>query len=147
MEEEIKEDKLNLKQEKFCQLYAGDKELFGHGTGSYMEAYNVEPAKWKTAMVNASRLLSNAKILRRINELLELNGLNTPFVDKQLEFLVTQNADFKSKLGAIKEYNQLKNRIKTKLDITSGDEKLGSISMEMLSLAEEELKKRKLEDE
>ena len=123
MKEKEKSDKkqasLNPKQERFCQLYASDKEFFGNGLHSYMEAYNIPPIKWKSALSASSRLLINGNILTRINELLELRGLNDPFVDKQLEFLVTQNADFKTKLGAIREYNQLRQRIKNKLEIRS----------------------------
>jgi hypothetical protein len=55
-------------------------------------------------------LLTNVKILEFVNSLIEMRGLNDSFVDKQLEFLVTQHADFKAKLGAIKEYNALKKR-------------------------------------
>lgn len=101
---------LNEKQELFCQLYAADKEFFGNGMQSYMEAYNIPAKRWKSAAASASRLLKDAKVLARINELMELRGLNDQFVDKQLEFLVTQNADFKTKMSAIKEYNQLKKR-------------------------------------
>jgi len=43
--------------------------------------------------------------------LLEAGGFNDENVDKQHSFLLNQYADLKSKLGAIKEYNQLKGRI------------------------------------
>jgi len=107
---EVEIIQLNPKQELFCQLYASDKEFFGNGTQSYIEAYNIEPKGYKTAVVNASKLLTNANILKRINQILELRGLNDQFVDKQLEFLVTQNADLKTKMSAIKEYNVMKAR-------------------------------------
>lgn len=105
---------LNPRQERFCQLYATDKEFFGNGVQSYVEVYEPDQSKpnwYKTACSRASELLSNPKVCDRINQLLEEGGLNDQFVDKQLTFLVTQHADFKSKLGAIKEYNQLKARI------------------------------------
>ena len=114
MAEQEKEEKLNPKQEAFCQLYATDKEFFGNGVESYLEVYDInqhKPNWYKTACTNASRLLSNAKVCDRINELLEQQGLNDSFIDKQLLFLVTQHADFGSKLGAIREYNKLKERI------------------------------------
>lgn len=101
---------LNPKQELFCQLYASDREFFGNGTQSYIEAYDLPPSKYKTAVVNASKLLTKPNILKRINQLLELKGLNDEYVDKQLEMLITQNADFKAKISAIKEYNSLKRR-------------------------------------
>jgi len=75
---------------------------------------------YKSTVVSASRLLTNVKILERINELLEKEGLNIPFVDKQLKFLITQHADFGTKLGAIREYNKIQKRITKKVDVTSG---------------------------
>jgi len=116
-----KEELLTLKQERFCVLYASDKEFFGNGVQSYIESYNPErKGTWyQSAMASSSRLLTNVKILVRINELFEARGLNDVFVDKQLELLLTQNADGKTKLGAIKEYNQLKSRIVKKVDLTS----------------------------
>lgn len=103
---------LNPKHFKFCQLYASSEEFFGNGTQSYIETYKPKRiGNWyNSARSSASDLLTNPNILRCINHLLEMRGLNDVFVDKQLEFLVTQHADFKSKLGAIREYNQLKKR-------------------------------------
>lgn len=115
---------LTGKQAKFCDLYATDAEFFGNGLQSYMEAYGIPQSKWKSAAANSSRLLKSDKVLKYINHILELRGLNDPFVDKQLEFLITQNADFKAKLGAIKEYNALRSRITNKLDITSEGKQL-----------------------
>lgn len=117
------EIEVNDRQEMFCQLYATDKEFFGNGVETYLEVYDIDRTKpnwYKTACAAASRLLTNVKVIERINELLEEQGLNDCFVDKQLKFLLTQHADFGSKLGAIKEYNKLKQRIIDKQDITSG---------------------------
>ncbi len=95
--------------------------------------YDIDRSKsnwYKTACSAASRLLRNVKVLERINELLENNVLNDQFVDKQLGLLITQNADFSNKLGAIREYNKLRQRIVDKLDakmefvITRGDYQL-----------------------
>jgi hypothetical protein len=74
-------------------------------------------------------LLSNAKVCERINELLTDKGLNDQFVDKQLLFVITQHADFGSKVNAIKEYNKLKQRIIDKLDMTSGGKKLEGVKL------------------
>lgn len=122
-----KEEKLNPKQEKFCQLYATEREFFGNGVESYLEVYDVDRTKpnwYKTACSLASRLLSNAKVIDRINQLLEETGLNDTFVDKQLRFLITQHSDFANKLGAIKEYNKLKQRITEKIDHTTKGKEL-----------------------
>lgn len=123
----MSQNKLNPKQELFCKLYATDREFFGNGVQAYIEAYEPDQSQknwYKTACVCASQLLSNIKVCERINELLEQGGLNDQFVDKQLTFLVTQHADFKSKLGAIKEYNALKARVTKKLDVTSKGESI-----------------------
>lgn len=114
---------LNAKQELFCQLYASDKEFFGNGVQSYIEAYDPSresPNWYKTACVSASQLLSKPKVFNRINELLEEGGLNDVAVDKQLSFLINQQTELGTKLGAIKEYNALKARIIKKTDVTSG---------------------------
>ena len=111
---------LNPEQELFCQLYATDREFFGNGTQAYIEAYNIDLAKkgaYQTAMSSASRLLRNDKILIRLDELMELGILNNARVDKELAFLIEQNAELNTKLGAIKEYNALKTRIKNKIDL------------------------------
>lgn len=122
MESNDKTESLNLKQEEFCRLYATEREFFGNGVESYMEVYDIDTSKpnwYKSACAAASRLLSNVKVAERINEILEEQGLNDNFVDKQLKFLITQHAEFGSKLGAIKEYNKLKQRITEKIDHTT----------------------------
>lgn len=117
---EMKKDKkkLNLKQKQFCKLYVSS-EFFANGVQSYIEAYNIDLSKdgaYRSAINSAFNLLTKADILLYINELLELTGLNNTFVDKQMELLITQNADFGSKLGAIKEYNKLKSRVTEKIE-------------------------------
>lgn len=105
---------LNPNQKMFSELYASDREFFGNGVQSYLEAYDpprTKPNWYEIAAVSASQLLRNPKVAKYINALLEMGGLNDNFVDKQLEFLITQHSDFKSKLGAITEYNKLKKRI------------------------------------
>lgn len=123
MEEKKSADKqLTPKQELFCQLFASDQEFFGNGTQAYIEAYNIDLTKkgaYAGARTSAYRLLTNVDILKKINEILETGILNNEFVDKQIAFLITQNAELGTKLGAIKEYNALKQRVTNKLDVTS----------------------------
>ncbi len=114
------DETVNLKQEEFCQLYTGEREFFGNGVESYLEIYGIDKSKpnwYKTACAAASRLLTNVKVIARINELLEESGLNDVFVDKQLRFLITQHADLGNKLGAIREYNKLKQRITDQIKV------------------------------
>lgn len=110
---DIVKPQLNPQQEEFCKLFASDREFFGNGVQAYAEAYNIDlsiKGKYLVAKAAASRLLTNVNVLAHIDHLLELRGLNDTFVDKQLEFLVTQNAELSTKLSAIKEYNAMKKR-------------------------------------
>lgn len=105
---------LNLRQEEFCRLFVGgDRDFFGNGTGCYIEIYQPKRiGNWYNgAKASASRELTKVNVIRRINELLDVEGFNEQNVDKQHLFLLNQFADFKSKLGAVKEFNALKKRI------------------------------------
>lgn len=115
---------LELRRDKFCQLYASDVEFFGNGVQAYAEAYNIDLSKkgaYTGARASASRLLTNANVLKRINELLESAVLNDEFVDKQLAFLITQNAELGVKVKAIGEYNKLRARITQTLSNKGGE--------------------------
>lgn len=113
--------KLNPKQRAFCELFASDREFFGNGVQSYIEAYDVDTSKkgaYNSARSMSSKLLTNVDILAYIDELFEARGLNDTFVDKQLEKLITQDAEFGVKIKAITEYNKLKGRIIQKQEVT-----------------------------
>lgn len=115
--------KLTPQQELFCKLYASDREFFGNGVQSYIEAYDVDTGKpgwYNVARSGAYENLKKPHILERIEEIFEAHGLNDTFVDKQLEKLICQDADFKTKLGAIQEYNKMKGRITEKKEISAG---------------------------
>lgn len=108
---------LNDKQIKFCELYANGAEdvPVGNGIQAYAKAYGInlaKPGAYNTAKSNAHRLLTNKNILAYINDIFEQCGLNDAAVDQQLLFTIMQNADFGSKVAAIKEYNAMKGRIK-----------------------------------
>jgi hypothetical protein len=121
---------LTEKQERFCQFYATDKEFFCNGVQSYIEAFGLDRNKkgsYKVASVQAFRLLETPKILKRIDKLIELGGMNDSFVDKQLGKLIQQDADFKAKIQAIKEYNILKSRIEKKVKLTNLNEILDAL--------------------
>lgn len=125
-----KKQKLTLKQRAFCEYFASDREFFGNGTQSYIEAYGIDaskPGSYAAARVSAHTLLTNPNILDEINRIFEARGLNDVFVDKQLEKLITQDADFPTKLRAIQEYNKLKSRITDKLDLTTKGDKIGAV--------------------
>lgn len=117
-----KENDLKERQEKFCQLFTrGERGFFGNGVQCYLQIYDIDREKthwYDTACAAASQLLSNIKVCRRISELLESDGFNNNNVDRQHLYLINQHADLKTKMSAIKEYNQLKSRVKNKLEVT-----------------------------
>ncbi|OGZ64814.1 MAG: hypothetical protein A3A98_02260 [Candidatus Staskawiczbacteria bacterium RIFCSPLOWO2_01_FULL_40_39] len=104
-----------LKRELFCRAYTSNNPaLFGNGTQAYLAVYGKgKQMSYRAARTCASRLLTSANIRGRINELLEGEGLNDEFVDKQLLFLAAQFGDLKVKLGAVIAYNKFKRRIET----------------------------------
>ena len=111
---DIPKKKLTKKQELFCKLFATNREFFGNGTQAYAKAYNIDitkKGKLSVAKTSASRLLTYDYISDYINKLIDIGGLNDKRVDKELLFLIEQNANFNVKLGAIKEYNSLRKRI------------------------------------
>lgn len=101
---------LTVEQKKFCERYV-TAEFFCNWTESYLKTYSMDRSKYKIASTNASKLLSQVKIMAYIDSLIEFAGLNDQFVDKQLMKLLTQDWDKKTKLWAIKEYNILKVRV------------------------------------
>lgn len=116
---------LNINMQKFCENFVS-KDFFGNGVQSYIDAYEVDLTQkggYDSAKAGAYRLLLDKRITDHINSLLEKEGLNDEFVDKQLLMLITQNADFAAKAKAISEYNKLKARITDKKIIDFGGAK------------------------
>lgn len=133
---------LTLKQEEFCQMYINaDRELFGNGTQCYYQVFNKrskdgkDSLTYKSASVLASKELAKVRIIERINSLLETGGFTNENIDKQHLFLINQHADLRTKLGAIKEFNELKQRIIKKVDITTKGEKINPVSKEIADKA------------
>lgn len=56
---------MNIKQEEFCRKYV---EYSGNGTQAYKDVYECDD---DTARVNASRLLTNANVIKYVEELQE----------------------------------------------------------------------------
>jgi len=125
------EIKLTLKQERFCQLYAGlDREFFGNGTRAYIEAYNIDitqKGQYLVARAGAYENLTKPHITARIRELIDTSVLNDERVDKELAFLIDQDAELGVKMNAIKEYNALKARVLKRLDLSSAGKPLNNI--------------------
>lgn len=113
---------LNDNQVEFCRLYATG-EMRGHGVRCYAQAYNKDLEQqgvYNSCKVAASHLLTQDNILSYIRDLFEDKDLNDTIVDNELAYVIKQNADFGSKVAAIKEYNALKARITKKLELSTG---------------------------
>lgn len=111
-------EELTARQLKFIELYCGD--MLGNWVQSYLEVYDIDTNKtwwYKTACSASSRLLSNVKVYDKINSMLEESWLNDNFIDKQLLFLASQQADLTQKLWAIREYNKIKQRVVEKKEV------------------------------
>lgn len=109
---------LTLLEKKFCEIYVS-KDFYGNGVQSYIEAYNIDLERkgaYEVAKVSACGLLTKPNILAYINQMIDSAGLNDQHVDKQLLHIITQNAEFSSKVAAIREYNKLKARITEKIE-------------------------------
>ncbi len=113
----------NPMHESFCQLYALEREFMGNGTSCYIEAFDIDVKRkgaYDGARASASRLLATVNILTRINELLSTEGFNDENVKKQHLFLINQDADLKTKKGAVELYYKVEGKIddKNKLEGT-----------------------------
>lgn len=127
-----KDNKLTLQEEMFCRYYSSDTEFFGDGFQSCAAAFNydiMDKSEALSCKYKAAGLLRSQRILKRINEFLRYVTLNDAHVDKQLGFLITQNADFGNKLGAIKEYNKLQQRITERIKIEEAPRQITKINI------------------
>lgn len=112
----LAKSKMSVKREKFCLLYAGGE--LGNGVKAYGKAFGIDISTTKghrTARANASRLLTNANITARINELLEEIGITDELAKKHLTFLMNQFSDLNVKLAAVREYNRMRERVNKNL--------------------------------
>lgn len=117
------------KQELFCQLYLkGNRKQFGNATQCYIDAYNIDihlynengtpdyeqnTKNYNTARATGSENLAKLHIKARINEILKATFTDSS-VDDETAKIIAQDNDLGSKLGAIKEYNRLCERVKEK---------------------------------
>lgn len=110
--------KLNPQQEKFCWLYATDYYKNGNGVRSYAEAYwiDISTQPWyATAQAAASRLLSNVIIKQHIKAIMDYH-ISEEIVDHELANLIMQDEDKWVKRAAIRDWNELRKRLKASWD-------------------------------
>jgi len=114
-----KELKLTNKQIDFCRYYTTE-EYFGNGVRAFGKAYGFNPDNKNErarCSVGASTNLKHAAILMLIDILLDSEGFNDQFMDKQLLLVATQNADLKAKMLAIKTYAEITGRVKKQVEV------------------------------
>ena len=123
---EQSEDTLSAKQELFCQTFATKWGLFGNWVQTYIEVYEPNQSKpnwYKTACASSSRMLSNVKLIKRINELLEENWLSEVEVKKQHKYLIEQHTDLWVKMRAVDSFYKVNWMLTDKLEVS------GSLSL------------------
>jgi stage III sporulation protein SpoIIIAA len=105
------------KQKIFSELYTG--KYFANGVDSYCEAYGIDlekqPQRIGSVRASVTRLLKNANILAYIRELRGEYNLVEEIVNNEHAFLILQNAELGVKLGAIKHFRELNNKIENKI--------------------------------
>ena len=106
----------NPRHERFCELYATERDFMGNGTECYLEAFEISTKSptYKAARSLACRLLTNVNIVERINEMLTDEGFNDENVTKQHLFLINQDADLGTKKGSVEMYYKLKGKLAEK---------------------------------
>lgn len=131
-------DELTMQQELFCKYYTSKGSLFDNATLAYAEAYQydlpkddngkiiVESREYNTCSALGSRLLTNDKVKARI-QALYLELLNDNTMDARLGEIAVKGKDTDS-IQALKIYNDLKQRITKKIDITSAGRPLGGLT-------------------
>ena len=104
----------NKREEAFCALFATNEEFFGNGVQSFIRAFNFDMSEqnaYDKAKNRAARLLAKRHILERVNHFLVLLDLNPAHVDKQLAFVLTQNANLAAKMDAVKVSLKMQGRL------------------------------------
>lgn len=129
------DDKITVMQEIFCRYYALHKEYRRNATLAYALAFDYQLEKlsdeqpclemqgnkcvkhapsarqkaYNVCSVQASRLLNQPKIQRRVRGLLN-EFLQDEFVDAEMADVILQDSELPSKVAAIREYNKLRKR-------------------------------------
>lgn len=143
----IKEEKaiiLNPEQDMFCGAYTTPGETFCNNTKAYAVAYgyilplkddgevDTKSAEYLACKANGSRMMFNEKIRNAIQSKL-LEQFNDKTVDARTSQILLAGRDSDS-LQAIKMYNELKQRITKKVDVSV-------IARPMANLSDEELER------
>lgn len=133
---------LNPEQEMFCGAYTTPGETFCNGVKSYAVAYgyllplrddgeiDTKSPEYSACKANGGRMMFNEKIRMMIqNKLLE--QFNDKTVDARTSQILLNGRDSDS-LQAIKMYNDLKQRVTKKVDVSVVARPLANLSDEEL---------------
>lgn len=148
MPKALGEHKINPQQKQFCDYYLS-KDFLGNGVMAYAEAYNkdlTDIKQYNVSKVEASKFLTKPNILSYLETKLEEIGFNDVHIDKQLLFIIRQNADFGSKLGAIREYNKLKSRIQDKMQVIQNNVQVNNINFNIVDGHQHDVNQRPEEE-
>jgi len=105
---------LNVKQDLFCQLYCSPRFLF-NPRGAYVESFGCSR---EAANSSAYRLMSDPRVLARIEEYLALGGFTQQSVDLAHLENLKQSEDLGVRQRAIEHFNKLRGRIVEKTEST-----------------------------
>jgi hypothetical protein len=134
---------LTPQQEQFVLNYTTQGIFYSNGVLSYANAYNytlpvkengdinTKSSEYTTCNVCACKLLQSANIQERLQEIY-LAMLNDKTMDARLSEIATKGKDTDS-IQALKIYNDLKQRITKKIDITTAGRPLQGLSDDELA--------------
>ena len=95
-------DRLTPKQDKFIQVYLET----GNATEAYRQAYNTKTLSSNAVHVNASRLLDNAKVALRLDEIRAENAKNMEITMEYLTQSMRDACQMALDQGKANEYGQ-----------------------------------------
>ena len=129
---------LNPQQEQFCINYTSKGDFYSNAVLSYADAYgfvlklredgkvDYTQPEYNTCNVSAIRLLQTAKIKERIQNIY-LEYFNDNAMDARVSEIALKGNEANS-IQAVKIFNDLKQRITKKLDITTAGRPLSGLS-------------------
>ena len=139
----IKNNEFNIRQEEFCRLYVTKGETYGCGYMSYSIAYDkpiprdsegkidYKSSEYTVCVAASSRMLTHENIQNRIRENL-LKKFDDSNADARISDII-QNGKDTDAIQAVKVYNELKQRITKKVDVTTAGRPLAGLSDEELA--------------
>lgn len=133
---------LNPEQEIFCMAWTSQGDTFHNNTKSYAEAYgynlplredggvDTTSAEYLACKANGGRMMFNPSVRTMIQELF-LKQFNEKVADARTSEIMIHGKDADS-LQAIKIYNDLKQRVTKKIDVTVAARPLAGLTDEEL---------------